>query len=34
MNKNLSVIMAAAMISTSVAPVFAAETTQVKRNNN
>lgn len=29
--KNLSVIMAAAMISTSVAPVFAAETTQVKK---
>ncbi len=29
--KNLSVIMAAAMIGTSVAPVFAAETTQVKK---
>ncbi|HGS9060869.1 TPA: cell wall-binding protein Cwp2 [Clostridioides difficile] len=29
--KKLSVIMAAAMISTSVAPVFAAETTQVKK---
>ncbi|MCC0631274.1 cell wall-binding protein Cwp2 [Clostridioides sp. ZZV15-6388] len=29
--KNLSVIMAAAMISTSVAPIFAAETTQVKK---
>ncbi|HCU3074919.1 TPA: cell wall-binding protein Cwp2 [Clostridioides difficile] len=29
--KNLSVIMAATMISTSVAPVFAAETTQVKK---
>lgn len=29
--KNLSVIMAGAMISTSVAPVFAAETTQVKK---
>lgn len=29
--KNLSVIMAAAMISTSVAPVFAAETTQIKK---
>ncbi|MDB3086140.1 cell wall-binding protein Cwp2 [Clostridioides difficile] len=29
--KNLSIVMAAAMISTSVAPIFAAETTQVKK---